>query len=117
MLLFDFNNYLNTNFMNTEILQQEIVLLTGTTLSKRQLFENDTNDNSNNLSESQKLEKACWSGLHNELLPEIVTNKKLSIWKIGDSEFSLQIELSEYPSKQMQFSINPYYFLRTMNYN
>ena len=103
--------------MNTDILQQEVLLLTGTTFSQRQLSENDARDESNNLSESQKLEKACWSGLLNELIPEIVTNKKLPIWQIGDSDLSLQIELSEYPSKQKQFSINPYYFLRTGNYN
>jgi len=103
--------------MKSDILQQEILLLTGTTFSQRQLQENDAKDDNNNLSESEKLEEACWSGLLDELLPEIITNKKLSLWEIGDSEFSLQIELSEYPSKQKQFSINPYYFLRTMNYN
>jgi hypothetical protein len=48
----------------------------------------------------RKLEEACWSGLLDELLPEIITNKKLSLWEIGDSEFSLQIELSEYPSER-----------------
>ena len=103
--------------MNTDIIQQEILLLTGTTFSQRQLCENDAKDDSNHLSESEKLEEACWTGLLDELLPEIITNKKLYIWQIGDTEFSLQIELSEYPSKQKQFSINPYYFLRTMNYN
>src|SRR5262245_34767919 len=103
--------------MNTNILQQEILLLTGTTFSQRQLCENDTMDGARNLSESEKLEKACWSGLLDELLPEIITNKKLFLWQIGDSEFSLQIELSEYPSEEKQSSINPYYFLRTMKYN
>ena len=103
--------------MNTDILQQEILLLTGTTFSQRQLCEKDPKDNSNNLSESEKLEASCWAGLLDELLPEIIANKKLSIWQIADSEFSLQIELSEYPSGEKQFSINPYYFLRTIGYN
>ena len=103
--------------MNTDILQQEILLLTGTTFSQRQLCENDAKDDSNHLSESEKLEEACWTGLLDELLPEIITNKKLCLWQIGDSEFSLQIELSEYPSKEKRSSINPYYFLRTINYN
>jgi hypothetical protein len=103
--------------MNTDILQQEILLLTGTTFSQRQLSEKDSKDDSNNLSESEKLEEACWTGLLDELLPEIITSKKLYLWQIADSEFSLQIELSEYPPKQKQFSINPYYFLKTMKYN
>ena len=103
--------------METDILQQEILLLTGTTFSQRQLCEKDARDDSNRLSESEKLEKACWTGLLDELLPEIITNKKLHIWQIGDSEFSLQIELSKYPSAEKQFSINPYYSLRTIEHN
>ena len=103
--------------METDILQQEILLLTGTTFSQRQLCENDTKDDRSDLTESEKLEEACWTGLLDELLPEIITNKKLSLWEIGDSEFSLQIELSEYPSGEKRFSINPYYFLRTISYN
>jgi hypothetical protein len=58
-----------------------------------------------------------FSASPDELLPEIITNKKLCLWQIGDSEFSLQIELSEYPSTEKRFSINPYYFLRIIGYN
>jgi hypothetical protein len=112
-----FNNYIITIFMNTDILQQEILLLTGTTFSQRQLCENDPNKDRGYLSEIEKLEEACWAGLLDELLPEIITNKKLCLWQIGDTEFSLQIELSEYPSREKPFSINPYYFLRTIGYN
>jgi len=99
--------------MNTDIIQQEILLLTGTTFSQKQLSENDSNGERKNLSEIEKLEDACWNGLLNELLPEIITNKKLFIWQIGNSEFSLHIELSRYPSADAPFSINPYYFLTT----
>jgi hypothetical protein len=103
--------------MNTDILHQEILLLTGTTFSQRQLFENDSKNDSKYLSESEKLKEAYWTGLLNELLPEIITNKKLYIWQIENTEFSLQIELSEYPSGENRSSINPYYFLGTINYN
>jgi len=103
--------------MNTDILQQEILLLTGTSFSRTQLCENDVRDDGNYLSEGEKLERACWNGLLNEMLPEIVANRKLFIWQIADTEVSLQIELSEYPSKQMEFSINPYYFLKTAKYS
>jgi len=103
--------------MNTDILQQEILLLTGTTFSQRELSSRDDANDSKKLSETEKLEKALWDGLLVDVLPEIVTDNNLHIWQIGDTESSLLIELSEYPSKQKQFSINPYYFLRTMKYN
>src|SRR5215510_4007852 len=103
--------------MNTDILQQEILLLTGTTFSQRELSSRDDANDSKKLSEAEKLEKALWDGLLVDVLPEIVTDNNLHIWQIGDTESSLLIELSEYPSKQKQFSINPYYFLRTMKYN
>ncbi len=103
--------------MNTDILQQEILLATGTSFSQRQLIENDSEDDDIHLSESQRLENAIWTGLLDELLPEVVTNKKLRIWQIWDSEFSVQIELSEYPSKEKSYAINPQYFLRTLQYN
>src|SRR5258705_13529882 len=98
--------------MDINIIQQEVLLLTGTTFSQRQLCgRNDENDNGK-LAESEKLEKAIWDGLFGELLPEIITNKKLQIWQIWDTEFSLQIELSKYPSRERSSSINPHYFLR-----
>jgi len=103
--------------MNTDILQQEILLLTGTTFSQRQLHENDAKEDRSYLTESEKLEEACWSGLLDELLPEIITNKQLSIWQIGNSEFSLQIELTKYLSSEKYFSINPYYFFRSLEKN
>jgi hypothetical protein len=74
-------------------------------------------DSGSDLSESEQLEKASWEGLLDELLPEIVTNKKLHIWQIWNSEASLQIELSKYPSREKRFSINSHYFLRTLEYN
>lgn len=104
-------------FMNTDILQQEILLVTGTSFSQRQLCDRDGKKDGKDLPESEKLEKAVWDGLLDDVLPELVTNNKLHIWQIGDTESSLLIELSEYPSKQKQFSINPYYFLRTMKYS
>ena len=103
--------------MDTDIIQQEVLLVTGTTFSQRQLCDRDGKNENNNLPEGEKLEKALWDGMLDDLLPEIVTNKKLHIWQIWDTEFSLQIELSEYPSREKRFSINPYYFLRTIGYN
>ena len=103
--------------MNTDILQQEVLLLTGTTFSQKQLSGREGKYDGNKLSEGDKLERALWDGMLDELLPEIITNKDLHIWQIWDTEFSLQIELSEYPSKEKRSSINPHHFLRTLKYN
>ena len=103
--------------MDTDIIQQEVLLLTGTSFSQRQLCSRDGKSDGKDLPESEKLEKALWDGMFDELLPEIITNKKLQIWQIWDTEFSLQIELSKYPSREKWSSINPHYFLRTMKYN
>ena len=103
--------------MNTDIRKQEIVLFTGTTFTKRQLSENDFSADSNYLTDADKLEKACWSGLLNELLPEMVAGKELSLWKIGRTEFSLQIELSAYPVNGRRFSLDPYFFLNEARFN
>jgi len=103
--------------MDTNILQQEILFLTGTTFSQKQLCDRDGKNESKDLPEREKLEKALWDGLLDELLPEIIENKKLRIWWIWDTEFSLQIELSEYPISERWSSINPHYLLRTIAYN
>ena len=103
--------------MYTDTLQQEILLVTGTTLSRRQLSSRENINDGKDLPESENLEKAIWDGLLDELLPEIITNRKLQIWQIWDTEFSLQIELSKYPSEEKSSSINPHYFLRTLEYN
>ena len=103
--------------MDTNIIQQEVLLLTGTSFSQRQLCGRDGKNDGKDLPDSEKLEKALWDGMFGELLPEIITNKKLQIWQIWDTEFSLQIELSKYPSKERRSSINPHYFLRTIKYN
>jgi hypothetical protein len=103
--------------MNTNIVKQEIVLFTGTSFSKRQLSENNSDADSNHMTDADKLEQACWSGLLDELLPEIIAGKKLSLWKIGRTEFSLQIELSAYPLKGRRFSLDPYLFLNKARYN
>jgi hypothetical protein len=103
--------------MSTNILHQEILLLTDTNFSHRILCDKDEKDGASEISDSEKLEKACWEGMLGELFPEIFENKSLSLWQIIETEFSLQIELSPYPSWERRSSIDPYYFLKTISYN
>jgi hypothetical protein len=46
-----------------------------------------------------------------EQLSEIIENKKLFLSSIDRTDFSLHIDLSEYPSEENWYSLNPYLFL------
>ena len=78
--------------------QQEILLLTGTHFTSRQW---STKDDivSDNLSEEEKLEEACWNGLLPEMLPELyrqpIGTKQLFVWQIKEGASFLELELGE----------------------
>jgi hypothetical protein len=95
---------------------REILLMTDTSFSKRQLCERkDTNCNERTYSTADGLEKACWSGLVFELLPDIFNDderKSLFLWKVNQAEQFLYLQLSSTPSStDYETSIDPYYFL------
>ncbi len=97
--------------MKTISVQQEVLLVTTTTFSKRQLYKNNVQNNGRPLSHTEQLEDACWNGLLNELLPEIMVKpfgKGLYLWHIYRGQFSLQMEMSESPMKTDAYlSLNP----------
>lgn len=106
---------LKLNDMKTNSTQQEILLLTGTTFSKRELSEK-ISGRKNNFSEKEQLEDACWNGLLPEMLPEVYLhtgeNKKLFLWKIKQGKSFLDLELGDIVEEtDKQFSIDPYSFL------
>ena len=105
--------------METKSTQQEILILTGTTFSSRQLIENDNLAGNKNLTEREKLEEACWNGLLEEMLPEIYNKsadaKKIYLWEIKEADAFIELGLSEFPPEETDkyFSIDPYSFLTT----
>ena len=104
-----------TFVMKTISTQQEILLLTGTRFSEREWAEKIVEDK-NKLSAIEKLEDACWNGLLDEMLPELVQKtaegKKLFMWHIRHCRSFLEIELSESsPIIEKEFSIDPYFFV------
>lgn len=108
--------------MNTGTIQQEILLMTTTTFSKRRWHNNETPDNRKSLSDTEQLEEICWNGLLKEMLPEIIvrssSGKDLYLWQIRNGKSYLQIELCEFPLEiEKLFSIDPHFFLGSMNYN
>ena len=101
--------------MKTHYIQQEILLMMGTTFSVREYSERDPGKQ-NNLTEKERLEEACWNGLLGEMIPEICKqpggNKKLFLWQIKEGNSFIELELGEVPEeKDNLFSINPYAFM------
>jgi hypothetical protein len=101
--------------MKTRSTQQEILLMTGTKFSLREWAEKNVEDK-NKFSATEQLEDACWNGLLDEMLPELIQKttegKNLSLWHIRTCKSFLEIDLSESsPLIDPTFSIDPYFFV------
>lgn len=99
---------------------KEIILFTGTSFSSREFILKDKNvRDAMDCSQIENLEKACWAGLLNELLPELVGNPSANassfIWHIMSGEHFLRISMGPYPQHvENENSIDPYFFLIKM---
>jgi hypothetical protein len=112
--------------MKTHSTQQEILLMTGSKFAAREWAEKivdpDSDGDSNKLSATEKLEEACWNGVLDEMLPEVVEKtregKKLFLWHIRHCRSFLGIDLSESsPLIERESSIDPYFFLSLIPVN
>jgi len=108
--------------METNYTQQEILLITGTSFTSGYLCQNDDSPNKNHLTEKERLEEACWNGLIQAMLPEIMLKAAngglLYLWQIREAASFLELDLSEFPlAVDRQFSIDPYSFLSTQGYS
>jgi hypothetical protein len=95
--------------------QQEVLLNMDTQFAHRQWADKDAKG-SENLSDIEKLEKACWDGLVKELIPELditlESNKKLWLWQVHETRSFLALDFYEYPGpKEIESSIDPYLFM------
>lgn len=102
--------------MNAHPTQKEILLVTTTTLFRKQLCTKEAAESNTNLSAIEQIEAACWNGLLDELLPELIVKPvyggKLFIWHIGHGASCLQIQMGEFPvSVEKSFSLDPSFFL------
>ena len=103
--------------MKQQTTRHEILMFTGTSLSKRELCEKNGNSEIDaGISPAEKLEKACWAGLLFELLPELADitpdKSKTYIWNIMRGEHFLHISLGPYPAaEEKDTSLDPYFFL------
>jgi len=108
--------------METNSTQQEILLITGTSFSSRQLSEKDDLSDKKNLSDLEQLEEACVNGLLQEMLPEICARpkdaNKIYLWGIKEGDSFIELDYSEFPAEtDKYFSIDPYSFLLTKSFN
>jgi hypothetical protein len=96
--------------------QQEILLLTGTTLAAANLCQSDGMEGKENLTANERLEVACWNGVLRELLPEVYLQagegRQLFLWQIREGESCLEINLGEVPLPiDKDYSLIPHYFV------
>ncbi|GGB24640.1 hypothetical protein [Puia dinghuensis] len=114
--------------MKTQSAQMEVLFIIGTTFLSGDLCENDDSlrdGRSSGSSGIEQLEEACWNGLLQSMLPEIFgqtvpagRNNHLYLWDIKATESFLQLDLGEAPAAtESYFSINPYSFLSSQDYN
>lgn len=96
------------------IIQQEILIMTGTSFISRQCLQKKE-DNTQHYSEIEQLLEACWNGVLPQILPEIFKdpgkNKEMYMWNVKGNKASIEIDLAEAPSNlEKAFSIDPYAF-------
>jgi hypothetical protein len=104
--------------MKTAIIKQEILLMI-TPFSKIELCENNSPGSLHNQSYADQLEEACWNGLLDELLDNIMEKsaygKRLCLWHTQQRASFLELELCDDPQfTGRHLSIDPYNFLPIM---
>ena len=106
--------------MKTKAIHQEILLFTDTNFSKREYCTKEKSINSPD-PPLEELERACWAGLLWEMLPELIGSgsfKKQFIWQIRNGFHFLKINMGTYACEvERETTLDPYYFLLTMNEN
>jgi hypothetical protein len=95
---------------------QEVLLMTNTSFSKRQLFETRTRKSNDRLTPENQLEIACSNGLLYEMLPEINPatgfKEKLFLWSIETKKYFLRILIGTHPRYAIkESSLDPHIFL------
>lgn len=97
--------------MDTRLICQEILITTASRLFSRVTGTNDDEINSG-LSQKEVLSKACWNGLLEVLLPEILPD--LELININEGDHFLDLRFGGYDQQpEHVFSINPYLFLQS----
>ena len=111
------------NIMKPETTNHEILLFTGTSFTNREFCSrDDEKDNGRKASPMEELEKACWDGMLYEMFPELpgsfLAKCESFIWNIVSGIHFLRISMGPFPQDMKnERSIDPYFFLPTVNRN
>jgi hypothetical protein len=102
--------------MKPQAINQEILLIAETGLSTKRFCEKENSGNKKEYTPLEELEKACWSGLLLEMLPELIDNssgkKENFIWEVAAAKSFVCIRIGAYPgSVEKETSLDPYFFL------
>lgn len=104
----------------SKMIQQEILLMTGTSFSSRQCLQKIDDEHQKYLTEVDQLQEACWNGQLPQMLPEICEtstgDNTLYLWEIKENKSSVEIILGQLPEQmEREYSIDPYSFLVVLN--
>jgi hypothetical protein len=102
--------------MKPKSTQMEVLILTGTSFSAKQLSEKNDSTPKSGRSEKDMLSEACWNGMLPSLLPELCeqlpAGKRVWLWQIKEGDAFIELELGEtQEEKESHFSIDPYVFI------
>jgi hypothetical protein len=106
--------------MKPNTINQEVLLFTGTSFSKRQLCERDHATANDPLDPSEELQKACWSGMLFEMLPDLFENSssKTFVWEVMPAKTFIRVKLGTASETiENETSINSHFLLSVKNFN
>lgn len=102
--------------MKTDSSACEILLLTASSFSKRQLYEIDATRRYQFLAPAEQLESACWNGLLPEMLPEVLheisASEKIYLWNVETKNACLRLSMAAWPPVlENYYTLDPQIFL------
>jgi len=100
----------------------EILLMIRTTLIGRNYFEDGLAGKYYQFIDRDKLVEACWNGLLDRMLPEILKpnadEEKIFLWQVKEAGSFLGLDLGgSHQVVDRYYSIDPYHFLTIQYYN
>jgi len=101
-------------------INQEVLLFTGTSFSKRQLCEKKQSPGNELPGSCEQLQKACWSGMLFDMLPDLAESSpvKTFVWEVIPAKTFIRVKLGTTPGPiETETSIDPYFLLSVKNFN